>query len=214
VKITADQYFNFNAVKLKDGKYYFTPGKGLGTNSIRADVSANKDFLIAMIIESILIGVAFGFIGAGLGDALGDALSSTVSSTTEGAIEGSAEAIEDGLTSLGEDGLDTAMNDAMTDATDAVGSSGENTGGRAGIFANKFKVFGGMIGGMFGIPIGLLPQIMTLLYSEQITEGNVPTLDQFAEHFTGAVQWPQVKSWQVTGGTFASAFMLAGNASS
>src|SRR5690606_28761630 len=39
VKITADQFFNFSAAKLKDGNYYFTPGKGLGTNSIRADVS-------------------------------------------------------------------------------------------------------------------------------------------------------------------------------
>jgi len=212
VKITADQYFNFGAVKLSDGNYYFTPGKGLGTNSIRADVSANKDFQIAMIIESVVVGVALGFLGAGLGEALGDALAPTVSSASEGAIEGTADALEEGIANMSEEGLTEAMDNCMTEATEAVESGGESAASKTGIFANKFKVFGGMLGGMLGIPIGLLPQIMTMVYSDKIVEGQVPTLDQFAAHFTGAVQWPQVKSWQVTGGTFASAFMLAGNA--
>ncbi len=214
VKITADQYFNFGATQLKDGKYYFTPDPGLGTNSIRADVATNKDFQIAMIIDSILISVAFGFLGAELGEALGDAFSSTTTSATEGAVEASEEALQNGLNDLGEDGLRQATNDAVSDATDAIASGGENTGGRSGLFANKFKLWGGVIGGLFGVPVGLLPQIMTAIYNDEIHQGNVPTLDDFATHFTGAVQWPQVKTWQVTGGTFASAFMLAGKASS
>jgi hypothetical protein len=48
----------------------------------------------------------------------------------------------------------------------------------------------------------------------QDTEGKVPTVDNFAANFTGAVQWPAVPNWQVTGGTFASAFLLGGHASS
>ncbi|KAB7732510.1 TULIP family P47-like protein [Rudanella paleaurantiibacter] len=213
VKITADQYFNFGATKLSDGKYYFTPDPGLGTNSIRADVTANKGFEIAMIIESVVIGVAFGFIGSSLGEALGDALSSGTSSATEGAVEGTAEDIENSISEMSEEEIQQATQDSLTDATDSISSEGENTGGKTGIFANKFKVWGGVLGGMFGIPVGLLPQIMTAIYNNKITQGNVPTIDDFAANFTGTVQWPQVSSWQVTGGTFQGAFLLAGSAS-
>jgi hypothetical protein len=214
VKLSADQFFNFGATKLKNGKYYFTPDPGLGTNSIRADVTANKDFQIAMIIESIVVSVAFAFIGAGIGEALGEAASSTVSSATEGAIDAGEDAIGDAIDSMSEDEVSDLTDESLSDATDSIANEGENTQGKSGIFANKFKIWGGVLGGMFGIPVGLLPQIMTAIYNDQITEGNVPTVDEFATNFTAAVQWPQVTGWQVTGGTFASAFMLGGNASS
>lgn len=65
---------------------------------------------------------------------------------------------------------------------------------------------------MFAIPVGLLPQIMQAVWNDKITEGNVPTVDDFATNFSGAIQWPYVESWQVTGGTFRSAFLLGGSA--
>jgi hypothetical protein len=214
VKLSADQYFNMGATKLSDGKYYFTPDPGLGTNSIRADCTANKGFEIFSIIEGIVTSVAFAFMGSALGEALGDAISSSTSSATEGAIEATEDAIQDGVDSMSEEAAQEATDSALEDATDAIESSGENSGGKTGMFANKFKVWGGVLGGMFGIPVSLLPQIMTMIYNDKITEGNVPTVDDFATNFTGAVQWPEVTSWQVTGGTFASAFLLSGHASS
>lgn len=213
VKLTADQYFNMGATKLSDGKYYFTPDPGLGTNSIRADVTANKGFEIAMIIESVVVGVAFGFIGSSLGEALGDAVSSATSSATEGTVEASETAIQDGLDNMSGESLQEETDNALSDATDSISSDGGNNGGKTGLFSNKFKVWGGILGGMFGIPVGLLPQIMTAIYNNQITEGNVPTVDDFATNFTGAIQWPALESWQVTGGTFAGAFLLGGNTS-
>ncbi|MEM9293126.1 MAG: TULIP family P47-like protein [Acidobacteriota bacterium] len=212
VKLTADQYFNMGAVKLANGKYYFKPDKGLGTNSIRADVSPNKGFEIAMIIESIVIGVALGFLGAGLGEAAGEAVN--------GAVDGS-----EGVITAGQDGIDNALdgsgttvedveNDAATDATRLIQDPESDSSGETGIVSNKWKVWGGVIGGMFGIPIGVLPQIMTAIWNGDIHQGNVPTVDQFATNFTGAVQWPEVSDWQVTGGTFRSAFLLGGNAKS
>ena len=75
-------------------------------------------------------------------------------------------------------------------------------------------VAGLVIGGLFGIPVGMLPQIMQLIWNDKIHEGNVPTIDQFATNFTGAIQWPQVEGWQVTGGTFRAAFLLGGKAGS
>lgn len=214
VNLSADQYFNFAATKLSDGNYYLTPDPGLGTNSIRADVTANPGFEWSMIYVSVVASVGFAFLGAALGGALSDALSSTATSITEGTIEGTETAIQDGINGMDSGALQDATNDAMTDATDAVGSGGENTGGRTGIFANKFKIWGGVIGGLFGIPIGVLPQIMTAVYNDKIKTGDVPTVDDFAVNFTGAVQWPALKSWQVTGGTFNGAFLLAGNSSS
>lgn len=212
VKITADQYFTFGVTKLEDGKYYFTPGDGLGTNSIRADVSANKEFQIAMIIESIVIGVALGFLGGAIGESLGDVVSSTTSSATEGVVEASEESIESGINSMTEEAIEEATSSAISEATESIATDGESVAAKSGLFANKFKIWGGVLGGMLAIPIGLLPQIMTAIYSGEITTGNVPTIDDFATNFTGAVQWPYVESWQVTGGTFASAFMLSGNA--
>ncbi|MBO0930060.1 TULIP family P47-like protein [Fibrella aquatilis] len=213
VRLTADQFFNFGATKLADGKYYFTPDPGLGTNSIRADVTANKGFEIAMIIESVVVGVLFGFLGSSLGEALGDAVSSATSSSTEGTVEGTSEGIQNSINQMTEEQVEQGVSDSVEDATNSIESNGENSGGKTGMFANKFKVWGGVLGGLFGIPVGLLPQIMTAIYTGEITEGNVPTLDDFAANFTGAVQWPQVPNWQVTGGTFQGAFLLGGSAS-
>lgn len=212
IKLTADQYFNMGAVKLKDGKYYFTPDKGLGTNSIRADVTPNKNFEIASIIESIVLGIAFGFIGGSIGEALGDAVSSTVDAG-EGIVNASEEAIEDAINEMPTEETQLLEDTSVSDAIDSISSDGEDTQGKAGIFSNKFKVWGGVIGGLFAIPIGILPQIMDLIWNENIHQGNVPTVDQFATNFTGAIQWPQVKTWQVTGGTFRAAFLLSGNSS-
>ena len=213
VKLSADQYFTFGATKLSDGNYYFTPGPGLGTSSVRADVSANKGFLIASIIESVILGVAFCMFGAELGEALGDAVSTTAQTAETAALEASEEAITEGVDGLGEQGITEATDSAVTDATEAIATDGENTGGRTGLFANKFKIWGGVLGGMFAIPIGLLPQIMTAIYTNEISTGNVPTVDQFATNFTAAVQWPAIADWQVTGGTFEGAFLLGGHAS-
>ena len=211
VKLTADQYFNLGAVKLGNGKYYFAPAPGLGTNSIRADVSPNKGFEIAMIIESIVIGVALGFLGAGIGEALGGAAEGATEGA-EGVVTASEDSVSDAIDSMSDSEVSELTDSSVEDATDSIASDGENTQGKSGIFANKYKVWGGVLGGMFGIPIGVLPQIMTAIWNDRITEGNVPTVDAFATNFTGAIQWPQVKSWEVTGGTFRAAFLLGGNA--
>ena len=213
VKLTADQYFNMGAVKLSNGKYYFLPDKGLGTNSIRADVSPNKGFEIAMIIESITIGVVLGFLGAGLGEAIGEAVQGGVEGA-DGVIEGSADALGDEIGDLDPEQLSDFEEDSLNDATDSIENDGDGTQNKTGLVSNKWKVWGGVLGGMFGIPVGVLPQIMTAIWNDKITEGNVPTVDEFAANFTGAVQWPNVPSWQVTGGTFRSAFLLGGDAKS
>ncbi|WP_372422137.1 TULIP family P47-like protein [Salinarimonas chemoclinalis] len=212
VKLTADQYFNVEAAKLSDGKYYLVPSPGLGTNSIRADVSPNKGFEIAMIIESIAIGIAFGFIGAELGEALGGAVSTATTEGGEGVVEAGAEAIDDEFSQMSEEEISAAEDSSVEDATESIESGGEQGNSRTGIFANKFKVWGGVLGGMMGIPIGVLPQIMTMIWNDKITEGNVPTIDDFATNFSAAIQWPYVESWQVTGGTFRAAFLLGGSA--
>jgi Clostridium P-47 protein len=213
VKLSADQFFSFGATKLSDGNYYFTPDPGLGTNSVRADVTANKNFQIAMIIESVVLGVAFSMFGAELGEALGDAVSTTAQTAETATLEATEEAVNEGVDSLGPEAVTEATDNAVADATESIASDGENTGGRTGLFANKFKIWGGVLGGMFAIPVGVLPQIMTKIYSDQITTGDVPTVDQFATNFTGAVQWPAIEDWQVTGGTFSGAFLLGGHAS-
>jgi hypothetical protein len=211
VKLTADQYFNVEAAKLSDGKYYLVPSPGLGTNSIRADVSPNKGFEIAMIIESVAVGIALGFLGAELGEALGGAVSATTEGG-EGVVSAGSEALDDEIGQMSEEEIQAAEDSSVQDAQESIASGGENNGGRSGMFANKYKVWGGVLGGMLGIPIGVLPQIMQLIWSDKITEGNVPTIDNFATNFSAAIQWPYVESWQVTGGTFRSAFLLGGNA--
>lgn len=211
IKLTADQYFNIEAAKLSDGKYYLVPSPGLGTNSIRADVSPNKGFEIAMIIEGIALGVIFAFIGGSLGEALGPA-ASTATEDGAGIITATSEDLDNQIGEMSEEEITQAENDGIDDATESIASDGENNGGRTGIFSNKYKVWGGVIGSMFAIPVGLLPQIMQAVWNDKITEGNVPTVDDFATNFSGAIQWPYVESWQVTGGTFRSAFLLGGSA--
>lgn len=212
IKLTADQYFNMGAAKLSDGKYYFVPDKGLGTNSIRADVTPNKGFEIFSIIEGIVVGVALGFLGGAIGEAIGDAVSGTVEGA-DGVISGTEESISDSLNDLDPEQIEGFENDSVEDAINSIDSDGESTDSSSGMFSNKYKVWGGILGGMLGIPISMLPQIMDLIWNDKIHEGNVPTVDQFATNFTGAIQWPQVNSWQVTGGTFRSAFLLGGQAS-
>lgn len=211
IKLTADQYFNIEAAKLSDGKYYLVPSPGLGTNSIRADVSPNKGFEIAMIIEGIAVGIIFAFIGGALGEALGPA-ASTATEDGEGIITATSEDLDNQVGEMSESELSEAEDNGIQDATESIESGGEKNGGRTGIFSNKYKVWGGVIGGMFAIPVGLLPQIMELVWNDKITEGNVPTIDDFATNFSAAIQWPYVESWQVTGGTFRSAFLLGGSA--
>ncbi|WBO21380.1 TULIP family P47-like protein [Sphingomonas abietis] len=211
VKLTADQYFNIEAAKLSNGSYYLLPSPGLGTNSIRADVTPNKGFEIAMIIESIAVSLIFAFLGASLGEALSPAVS-TATEEGAGVVSASAESLEDEVGNLSDGELSDAEDAGAEDAGESIGSDGENNGGKTGMFANKYKVWGGVIGGLFGVPVGLLPQIMQLIWSDRITEGHVPTIDQFATNFSQAIQWPYVKSWQVTGGTFRAAFLLGGSA--
>jgi len=211
IKLTADQYFNIEAAKRSDDHYYLLPSPGLGTNSIRADVSPNKGFEIAMIIESIAVGIIFAFIGGALGDALGPAASTAVEEG-EGVVSATAQDLDEHVGQMSEEEITEAENNGIQDATESVRSGGESNGGRTGIFSNKYKIWGGVIGGMFAIPVGLLPQIMQMVWADKITEGNVPTIDDFATNFSAAIQWPYVESWQVTGGTFRSAFLLGGSA--
>ena len=215
VEITTDQFFTFGATKLNDGKYYFTPGPGLGTNSVRASVTANKGFEIASIISSVVVGVALGFLGGVIGASLAEAgaVSGAVTEGAEAAVQGTADAIAQGVENMSPEAANQAAESAVSEAGQAIASNGENVAAKAGMFANKFKIWGGVLGGMLAIPIGLLPQIMTEIYSGQITTGNVPTMDEFATNFTHSVQWPEVRSWELTGGTFAGAFLLGGHAS-
>jgi hypothetical protein len=212
VSLSADQYFNLGAVKLSDGNYYFTPDRGLGTNSIRADVTPNKGFEITMIIESIVVGVALGFLGSVAGEALGGAVTGAAEGA-DGAVTASAEDLGDEIAAQSEEDIAALEDSAMEDATSSIESGGEDASGKTGLLSNKWKVWGGVLGGMFGIPIGTLPQIMQLIWNDSITQGNVPTVDDFATNFTAAIQWPAISSWQVTGGTFRAAFLLGGNAS-
>ena len=213
VEITTDQFFTFGATKLNDGRYYFTPGPGLGTNSVRADVTANKTFQIASIIVSVVAGVALAFLGGSLGADLDGTLSTATQAGEKAAVEGSEEALSKGLGDLSQDAVAKAEQNAVGEAGEAIASNGQKAAQKTGMFANKFKIWGGVLGGMLAIPIGLLPAIMTEIYSGQITTGNVPTMDEFATNFTHSIQWPEVKSWELTGGTFAGAFLLGGHAS-
>ena len=53
---------------------------------------------------------------------------------------------------------------------------------------------------------------MESIYNEEIKEGNVPSINDFAINFTETIRLPYTEAWKVTGASIASAFLIGGYA--
>ncbi|GGK72713.1 TULIP family P47-like protein [Mangrovihabitans endophyticus] len=186
------QEFAFELQEAPQG-YIFVPKEGVGTKTVTASVISDKDVLIFEIVLGVAVGIALACIGSALGARLGSAAQKGVTSATEGAVQVSEAAIEEVVGEAGSQAVRAAEREAASAAAESIAHAANPSYYQkftTALLANKWKIFGGMIGSILATPVGLIGEI-----TKAVADGDVekiPAFDKFAAQCIGSTTFPNV----------------------
>jgi hypothetical protein len=208
-----------------------TPALAMTTTVSEARTIAS---LVTNVVLSLIGAIAGGLTG-GLFDAAAEGVGEALSTGLEAAEEGGADVITIDVSDVLGDVLsktdsgqlveeaDAALDESVADLNDAEegAQQGEapatigakivgklQTFGR-NILSNKWKLIGGMIGGVLGAGLGSVPMILTAL--EQAHFSDVPNLEEFAANCVESVHWPDAGGFALTSAALSGAAVLGGD---
>ncbi|RMH30826.1 MAG: hypothetical protein D6690_18010 [Nitrospirae bacterium] len=197
VTMNLTQNFAFGLQPTSKG-WVFVPQKGFGTKSLTASVTSTK----SVEIFEICTGIAASIAGAILGAVIGEALQSFMQIAAKSATEGTIVATEEAIAQAEEQAGQQALREAEQEAAQAAAEAAENAANpgfwqtfRSGLSANKWKLYGGILGTIAGAQIGMISQYIKLAAEGDLD--NIPTFNHFATNCIGATTWPQTSGWNL-----------------
>lgn len=215
IHMNITQHFEFSLKQKPSGGYVFVPKPDTEGTSVKA-ITTNVTVSEGVTIFEICIGIAVSIIGAVVGGAIGglfDAGSSVVAKTTEEAV---ITITEDSINEISEQAGKEAVENAEKEAVEGAVEGLENaenpsfaTKFKNAITANKWKLFGGAMGGILTAPVGMISEFMTLVADGDLDK--IPSFDDFAASSIGATTFPNGTGWDLKSAGLNGPLVITGD---
>ncbi len=215
VHMNITQHFEFELKQNSSGGYVFIPKPDTDGTSVKA-ITTNVTVSKGVEIFEICLGIAVSIVGAVVGGAIGGLFDAAGSVATESAEQGVITITEDGINDAAEQAGKDAIENAEKDAADSAANSVENaakpgyaTRFKNAISANKWKIFGGAMGGILTSPVGMISTFMELVAKGDLE--NIPTFNDFASNCIGSTTFPGSTGWDLKSAGLNGPLVITGD---
>lgn len=196
VHMNYDQQFELGLRKTSSG-HVFVPVDGPPKMNMNSTVVCSKAVLTTELVIGLASGIVLSIVGGVLGGAIGDFASAGAKSATEGVVTVTEETIQRASQQAGREAVEEAEQTAVREAAEDLANVGKpNYLQRFGsaIARNKWKIGGGVLGGILSVPTGMVSQFMQLIAEGDLEK--IPPFEGFAANCSGATTFPDVgSSW-------------------
>lgn len=210
--VQASMRQSLTPVLKKSGKgWVLVPDEQTTTKEFSANMSPDRTAMTYELALSVGIDLLGVVLGSFLGPVFESAATTTVTSTSQAAVRIGEEAIEQTVQNIEEQTVENVDREAGNEAGDAVRNQASPTylqNWGAALQANKWKLFGGLLGGIVGSQAGLIPTYIELAAEGKIDQ--LPTIEEFAANCVGATAWPLLPNWEPRSVQLPGAFVLTG----
>ena len=210
VVMNITQVFKFGLKQKTDGNYVFCPTNVNAVKNVTSVVTQSEGVQIFDIC--LLIGTAI--IASVLGGILDSALDAGAVTTEEsgGAFINISEDDIDGVIDSGEEGdiEDTDEEAAQNgqEDTDNQAKPGYVQKFKTALWANKFKMLGGVLGSILGTTPSVISELYVLYATNQLE--TIPPFNSFATECLGAVVFPHTKGWDLSSANLQGPLVIGG----
>jgi F0F1-type ATP synthase membrane subunit c/vacuolar-type H+-ATPase subunit K len=209
------QHFEFELKQKTNGDYVLVPKSEKDHTSVKEIVTSVAVSKGVTIFE-ICLGIGLAIIGAVVGGAIGGAFDATTIAVAESGEQAvitiTEETIEEATAEVSEEVLQQAEKDAALVAEDslkAVDDPGFFSKFKSAITANKWKLFGGAVGGFVTFPTGMVADFMTLIAEGKLED--IPPFNEFAATCTGATTFPGSTGWDLKSAGLNGPLVISGD---
>lgn len=209
------QHFEFQLKQKTNGEYVFVPKpdtEGTSVKAITTDVTVSK----CVTIFEVCLGIAVSIIGAILGGAIGGLFDAGAAVAAKSSEEAVITITEDAINDVAEEAGDEAVQaaekeaaDSASEALEAADDPGFATRFKNAITANKWKLFGGAMGGILTAPVGMISEFMTLVADGDLEK--IPSFNDFAGVCTGATSFPGATGWDLKSAGLNGPLVITGD---
>ncbi|MFN8343942.1 MAG: TULIP family P47-like protein [Spirosomataceae bacterium] len=182
-----------------------------GSTSISTTVTSSEGVQIFEICTGIAAAIAASILGAVLGAAFDAASTVTVKSATQGVIEFEMDELTPLISKSSNTDLQLLEEDAIITASDTIANAGNKTFGqafKAAMAAQKYQLFGGILGSLLGAQIGLIATYMKLAADDDFD--SIPTFNKFAAACIGSTTFPGNTGWNLLDANLNGPLLLTG----
>ena len=183
-----------------------------GSTSISTTVTTSEGVQIFEICTGIAAAIAASVLGAVLGAAFDAAGSVAVKSTTQGVIEMELNEMTPLLSKASKESLLELEEESFVSASNTIANAGNKTYAqafKAALSAQKYQLFGGILGSLLGAQIGLIATYIKLAADDDFD--SIPTFDKFAAACIGSTAFPGSTGWDLKDANLNGPLLLTGN---
>ncbi len=188
----------------------------LSLNRLSSTTKSRSEISTALEGGLIAAGIVVQILCTAAGVAIGIAVEEAGEAVVTTAVEDGTELASIQVITLGAEGTDAAAQGAeqaeVTVAATEVGNTSSGTTSAGFLARNRFKILGGVLGGLSGIVVGGVVGALPFILGKvaEGDSGSIPALDAFALKAMKSVTWPYVKSIALTSVTLNDSLQLGG----
>jgi hypothetical protein len=215
VHMNITQHFEFELKQNSTGGYVFVPKPDTNGTSVK-EIVTNVTVSKGVEIFEICVGIAVSIIGAVVGGAIGGLFDAGSAVATETAEQGTVTITEDAVNEVSEQAGTEAVENAEREAAEGASESVSNAAKpgylakfKNAITANKWKIFGGAMGGILTSPVGMISTFMKLVADGDLDK--IPTFDGFAANCIGATTFPGSTGWDLKSAGLNGPMVITGD---